>query len=250
MKKKILIAMGGAAVLGLSLLGNGATNAGATTISITNPSFEAPAQADGGGSFGDPTGWTSINFVSAGVQNPFGGPTPGGYAFINASDNSVTFGSMTPIGGDQQQVLYINATDASGASSMKQTLTGVSLLPDFTYTLKVAIGNENLISDGFKIELFAGATSLGSFSGNSSTFASANLFADATVIYTAPSSGLPSGDLSILLQNTHSVVSGTGQTIFDNVRLDMAVPEPSSVALLGLGGILVWLRRKKTSFTM
>jgi hypothetical protein len=32
----------------------------------------------------------------------------------------------------------------------------------------------------------------------------------------------------------------------DNFLLDQANPEPSSVMLLGLGGLLVWARRRKT----
>ncbi|MEO6848380.1 MAG: PEP-CTERM sorting domain-containing protein, partial [Chthoniobacterales bacterium] len=177
-------------------------------------------------------------------------------------DSSGTLGSITPIGGDQRQVLYINAasiTNGGAASnSAMQILTGVTLQASSVYTLTVAVGNEVANPDTYKISLYVGGTLIGgnytggtllaSTSGSSNVI-TAHQLADITATYTSPSSGLISGNLAIMLTNTHASQSTVvGQETFDNVRLDVAaVPEPSSVALLCIGGIgfLSWKARRR-----
>jgi hypothetical protein len=126
----------------------------------------------------------------------------------------------------------------SNGGTISQTV-GVTVQPGVTYTLQVDLGNRNDLPFDASAELLIGdsivvpANGVDPTDGNWSTF-------------TATFLGLPSeaGD-SIMI----ALLSSGTQGNFDNVRLSdnlsTAVPEPSSLLLLGLGLIgLVPLRRR------
>ena len=117
----------------------------------------------------------------------------------------------------------------SNGGTISQTLTGISVLANTTYTLSVFIGNRfDGYTNTYSIALDAGSTVLCSFSGSSSTIA-AGTFAQETCSFPS-GSVVPSGDLSIVL------TGGGPQADFDKVSLTTSsVPEPSSVLLIGSG---------------
>jgi len=202
-------------------------SAGPISIPITNPSFEEPNMGPGGIN-SSITGWNNQNPVNV-VFDPVGSSpfTSGGNAMLDA-----------PADGDQVLVANFVGVD--------QTLTGVSLLPGKEYSLRVAVGNRNDTSAtaNFRVELFAGATSLGFAAGDAQTFAPDGGFATATVFYIAPLVGAPTGDLRIDLQFTDPYdFGGPRSAVFDNVQLEY-VPEPSSTALVGFAACALLWRRK------
>ena len=151
------------------------------------------------------------------------------------SDNNSGVNNAQPFG----SALWIN-----GSATVSQT-TGATIDAGTTYTLTVDIGQQDLwAGGGGVIRLY------GSDSGPSVALAEFDTL------------NLPASGDSLLDQTTSFVATAgqdTGQFIgvaliggggtqirFDNVRLDATpVPEPSSAALLGLGGIALILRRRK-----
>lgn len=121
-----------------------------------------------------------------------------------------------------------NIVAYSNGGTISQTLTGISVLANTSYTLSVFVGNRlDGYTNTYSIALDAGSTVLCSFSGSSSTIV-AGTFADETCSFNS-GSVVPSGDLSIVL------TGGGAQADFDNVSLTSSVPEPSSVLLIGSG---------------
>jgi hypothetical protein len=121
-----------------------------------------------------------------------------------------------------------NIVAFSNGGTISQTLTGISVLANTSYTLSVFIGNSFVgYTNTYSIALDAGSTVLCSFSGSSPTIA-AGTFAQQTCSFPS-GSVVPSGDLSIVL------TGGGPQAVFDNVTLTSSVPEPSSVLLIGSG---------------
>lgn len=135
----------------------------------------------------------------------------------------------------------------SNGGSISQTLAA-SVLPDSIYTLSVFVGDRK---DGLytnnSINLIAGSTTLCTFSGSnaSASPSAAGNFVDETCSFTSGATGLPPGNLSIVL------TSGGQQTQFDDVSLTVvSAPEPGSLALLSAGFLCVgllftYLKRKQ-----
>jgi len=208
--------------IGLGVVWLSGPSARATSLTVSNYSFESEAVGVDGGTSPTVPGWTLAG--SGLVFDP-----------QNPQYSGATAGAL-PVPGDANQVgvLY------GGVSSFSQTLTGVPLQPANIYTLTVAVGHRgDGGTDGgannFSIELYAGATLLASQAGNNFTFAPAFGFADATVTYTNTLIGFPAGDLRIVLNNLDT---GGPQRNFDNVRLDV-IPEPATLGLGLVGGLLV-----------
>jgi hypothetical protein len=178
-----------------------------STIPVQNASFETtnpltiPCTGACAFNLGPIPGWTTVG--QAGSWQP----------------SSTYFNLPLPDG---------NIVAYSNGGTISQTLTGISVLANTSYTLSVFVGNRfDGYTNTYSIALDAGSTVLCSFSGSSSTIA-AGTFAEQTCSFPS-GSVVPSGDLSIVL-------TGDGpQADFDNVSLTSSVPEPSSVLLIGSG---------------
>ena len=124
----------------------------------------------------------------------------------------------------------------TNGGSISQTLTGISLLANSTYTLSVDVGRRfDVVAANYSISLFDGSSVLCTTSNSNGSIA-AGSFIDATLSCTTGAS-VPSGFLGIVL-------TGDGRQLdFDNVRLDVvSTPEPSVLVLmlttLGVVGLL------------
>ncbi|QQL44910.1 PEP-CTERM sorting domain-containing protein [Sulfuriroseicoccus oceanibius] len=189
--------------------------ASAATVSISNNSFESPG-ANGGFTFQTPTDWTN----------------EGGSVFLE-DITSVGFSLGTADGAD-----FLTLQDTGTVS---QNL-GVSYIAGNIYTLTLAItnrtGQANTNSGIFALHDDNGE--LASFSVDTTAFTGdqVNNFNDYSFDYTA--TGAEVGNITVVLSEENS----SGRFHIDNVRLT-AVPEPSSAALLGLGGLAMILIRRK-----
>jgi hypothetical protein len=181
------------------------------SISVQNPSFEtANALTIGCGAgcaynFGPIPDWT--------ITGTGGSWEPNSTYYTSVPDGSI--------------VAFSNG------GTISQTLSGVSLLPDTTYTLSVDVGHRlDNLTNGYSITLDAGSTILDSIFGDSKDIP-AGTFATEGFSFTTGSSVTP-GDLSIIL------ASGAAQNDFDNVRLtdvstsSVSTPEPSTLLLLAI----------------
>ncbi len=208
-----------------------AIGASAQMIAIDNASFEDPILSDLGFTLAAPPSWKAGGDAQFyGVFNPQDFQYPG-----------ATGGDLPgTASGPQLGFIAIN-----GGTIGTLTYSGSSLglfVPGRTYTLTVAIGNRAdyaeeplhsiaLLADGAPV-----ATSLPAVVPDGT-------FADISVSYTALAGDSGRAIGIELIGARNSVYTANVQANFDNVRLS-SVPEPSSVLLLGLGGLLFARRRK------
>ncbi|HCI92814.1 MAG TPA: hypothetical protein DHV60_09740 [Verrucomicrobiales bacterium] len=188
-----------------------ALTATSTHAALVNAGFN-----DDGTQVGDPTGWT--------LDGTFVG-------------TRTTTSNLVPTEGTHMMWLNVGTLYQD---------TGIVIEAGSTYTLTVDLG----------VTTFPGHTGVfrlyGSGGDHNTALAGAETSVDVTGL-----NGAGTWDLD---QTTSFVATGTeaGQTLgialqtigtqveWDNVRLDIApVPEPSSAALLGLGGLALILRRRK-----
>jgi len=237
-----------AAVAGLVLALE--ASAGAAPVAIANPGFEDLLTA-GDGSDGDydyatdPPGgyyytwplpnWGYVGQDYSGMLNPMAawitGEAPEGkcVGFVEAD----TRADPGPLTGGLAQVL------------------GTDLAAKLVYTLTVKVGNPIKVDytfntfPGYRVQLLAGGTVLAE-DVNTLTVATDN-WVTSTVVYSSGATVTPGQKLEIRLVNMGISPGGSGQdhyVLYDDVKLD-AVPEPATMALLGLGGLGVLLRRKR-----
>jgi len=203
--------------------------AGATTLTIVNPSFELPAVPMGGLKAGA-AGWDIL-----------GPNTDSGVWNIKASP--MGYWDTPVLGLDGNQVAYLASSFSPAGGGLAQTLSCsvCSLDPGFLYTLTGVVGVPELQSSttpspNYSISLRAGSNLLGSISGTGPvrTLAPFTLLVDGSQF-----SRFTGQQLRIEL------FSNGPQTAMDALVLQAtAVPEPTSVALftLGVGLLALTLR--------
>ena len=206
----------------LAALAGLALTASANAAVIVNPSFEVD-DVGNGAYISTATGWDVV-----------GSPT-----------GTQDFDAESPTATDGEQHGF-----ASFANASLSQLTPYIITAGETYTLTVDVGQvTNFSGSQATISLFGSTAGIGTALTNINGTAesvvapgSGAYLINQTVSYTAVAGDAFVGQqIGIALVNT----AGT-QTLYDNVRLDIvAVPEPSSAALLGLGGFALILRRRK-----
>jgi hypothetical protein len=184
----------------------------ATSISVTNLSFEALSEVPDGFTLNNVPGWTG---------------TPSN--FFSTYRPTSTIPGGVPDG--------LNVAAVANGGSIFQVLVD-TLQANTLYTLNVGIGsrNDSLSLAGYAVSLEAGGSVLAS---DSSQTPAPGTFATSTVTFLAASGNPHLGQaLTIRLANT----ALSGQAQFDFVRLDAtqqqttgAAPEPGSWMLLGMG---------------
>ena len=189
--------------------------ASAATVAMTNHSFEDP----GTGKTSDlatVTGWDATGTGALGVE-------PVGSA-----------GSYAPAATDGTYYLY------AGDDAWATQTTGHVIAAGETFTLTVDMSSTWNSTQG-TIQLYYDDG--GTFTPVAATV---QAFSGSTAGPSSVILSFAADDVAASYGKNIGVKLGTidGWTGFDNVRLDV-VPEPSSTALLGLGGLALILRRKK-----
>ena len=185
-----------------------ATSANAA-ITLTNPSFEDTTSTS------PPTGWTR--------------------------SSGVNFQSRGAAGG-------LNPTDGTRMAWTNNGFTGYQTVGEViqlgtTYTLTVDVGTTGFATSTGTFRLYGDAgfaTAIGGAESAVAVTTNATWITDQSVSFTATAA-----EAGQLLGVSFGTTGGV-QNEWDNLRLTaVAVPEPSTTALLGLGGLALILRRRK-----
>ncbi len=159
--------------------------------------------------------------------------TPDGWT--KSGGGGMQASSPDPTGIDGSVYVFLEGGSASLTQNITASILGGAVNPGDIFTLTLAADNSNNsptfdfdIQDGFGASLIGGPVT-------SSTLTTE--FADYDVVGTVDTA---SSDIVLYIETNGP------QVLIDNVRLDLVqVPEPSSTALLGLGGLALILRRRK-----
>jgi len=206
----------------------------AAPIAVTNAGFEAPGNADGANQSGAVAGWTSTTTVNAGTEN---------------HNDTVYAGADASEGTD----VYWNNVGFGPAGTLTSDTVGVLAAGTYTLTADFLFRTDSISTDSFPdtnfgLSVDGGATILGTAGTATDALDVGGAGAIVTRTYTLVVAG---GDANIgsnyvidfdFAQNN---AGSWNQAAIDNVTLDfVAVPEPGSLALLGLGGLMIARRRR------
>ena len=197
----------------LALVVSVTTAAGAAPVSIVNAGFEAQSLDDSGAVF-SAVGW--LNGGDSGVFDP----------------HADAFAAGAPEG---ENVAFAS----HGGPTISQILSAAAQA-NTLYTLTMLVGNRlDANFGGYQAELWAGGTMLAQ---DGSQQPADGQFLLSTVQYFV-AAGNPAIGSSLEIRFR----SLGWQTVFDDVRLDAteSVPEPTLLALLGLGGAAVVRRQRR-----
>lgn len=199
----------------------------AASITVNNPSFEA----DGEHASAVPTGWSCD-----------GTPT-----YVGASDLSTLVGPY-----DGTYTGYVSGYPTANPDPLYQNV-GASFVQGMTYELKVLVGRRTDSTDlvwygsefpwAIRLDYADGSGAAASTSGALNLADCGNMY-EQTLTYAATASDAGKG-IRISLVNSHDYTAGKySQVQFDNVRLSVT-PEPTSMAVLLIGGALVGVRKRR-----
>ena len=216
----------------------------AAPLYVESHSFEEPYKDDTGSYpvyYNElPSGWTKVSGAGIfGVWNP-----ADRFAYEGSDDLGLNNGTLPYM--DGVQVGFI--TGDAAATVIEHTLSDV-VEDNTTYTLTVAVGSRSEAGSywngdhEFELSLLAGSTVAASYAGNSTALPNGT-FTDLSATFTTDASGDPRSGQPLTIR--YANLTGGGNGDFDNVRVDATVvPEPATLALFGLGSLLVLLRRKR-----
>lgn len=243
----------------LAVVGASASPADAAPVTIQNPSFETDVDStdppgvgsvaanDGSAAYTmAPPGWTLnyANNAALGVYNP----PEGAGSYTNAGDGSPTGG--TPTGGDGKLIYFNTGFGSGNLAGIYQDLTE-ALQPNTTYTLTAAVGARiGRPAMRYYIDLAttdqnpAAGQHIARFTTDGSDLVPGT-FVDRSVTFVTGEAGTDPNvgkllRVQLFAENTANEVQSTD---FDNIRLE-AIPEPTGLGLLLLGGAGALARRR------
>ncbi|NWK55067.1 PEP-CTERM sorting domain-containing protein [Verrucomicrobiaceae bacterium N1E253] len=216
MKKTIL--------LSAALLAGASFVNAATTITVLNAGFETQTVADG-----QNNSQSSTSFYDATTSNSGDGTITG----WTESNTTTQLGYVINPGSGFTQPTEGNNAALVMNQTISQNLGGFILNTGDTVTVEFDVWRGNAGNGSTLLINFAG---LGTQAASGVT----QSISSQSFNFVITSDGVTTGDLSF-----QSTIGGNDYRI-DNIAVSYtAVPEPSSTALLGLGGIALILRRRK-----
>jgi hypothetical protein len=230
------------------------TAASANAATIFSDSFESPLGTGGrvstttAGADGLLTGWSRLDTDDLNGDSAVGAADRvGSYLAGDGGDGLGNDEFTTPFGLQAAWVWGGNGGQALVTTGISETVTAGT-----TYTLTFNYGGDRSTTANYEVYLLGGTEILGSainsFSG------SQTLTLTDSIVFTATAGHAALGEtLRIRLDAGPGGIGVPGgmsdfrnDIVYDNVVLTaVAVPEPTTTALLGLGGLALILRRRK-----
>ena len=215
-------------------------SAEASVITVPNFSFEEDDVADSGSLNAAPSGWTRDR-SGAGAYSAVWDPHDGVFAGTTGDNTQ----GVLPHGGQVLHLILLG--DEEDENAFVSVISGEALafaVVDMNYTLTVAAGDrlgDAAEPDEYEIAILLDDVVAASTILDGTTIANGG-FQDMEVSYTT-SAADAGKEIKIQLthRDTDNVFSDFG--VFDNVRFE-AIPEPSTVGLMALGGALMLVRRR------